>query len=283
MAKLLSIIALLLLTATKLKASCCSQAGAGGAGRLLAHERALVELSSKGAYTFGGFLGPKFSWGKKSPNLAFEQNLHIMTRLADYFMPFVHLPVVIKKSDDAVGGGLGDIVVGARSNILPENYFAHWPSIAMINGVKIPTGRKSTKDWPRKSEDITSAGEWQGFLGLVFEKQLCGITYGLGYTLGLEPNRLSHALSFSGNFLLHESGTMGVSLSPVFYGALSQDGQKLLESAQRKITVAATYALKVHSKLTLSINAGSDVPIDHLGKDHNTDFFIKLAMRLGVF
>ena len=283
MAKLLSILAFVLLNAAEIKASCCSQAGAGGAGRLLAHERALVELSSKGSYTFGGFLGQKFTLGKKSPDLAFEQNLHIMARLADYFMPFIHVPIVIKKSDDRVGGGLADILVGARSNILPENYFGHWPSLALVNGVKIPTGRISTKDWPRKSEDITGMGEWQGFLGVVFEKQLGSITCSLGYTLGLEPHRTSHALSFSGNFLLHESGTMGVSLSPIFYGSLSQDGQKLLESEQRKITLALTYALKVHSKLTLIINAGSDVPLSYLGKDQNTDFFIKLAMRLGVF
>lgn len=276
------IFALIFWSAIKLHASCCSQTGAGGAGRLLAHERALVEFSSKANYTFGGFNGQsRFSFGHEPnlPYLSFEQNLHIMARVVDYFMPFIHLPVIIKKSDAAAGGGPADIVLGARSNLLSG--LDYWPNIALVNGVKAPTGQKSSNT--KASEDITSTGEWQGFLGLILEKEWAPVTYGLSYSLLIDSWRFGHAISLSASFLLHENGILTLSVLPTFYGDISFNGQRLLGSNQRKLTLGANYAFKFHSKLSLIINAGSDIPIAYLGRDHSSDMSLKLALRWGVF
>jgi hypothetical protein len=278
--KFLKIFALILIISSPKLYSCCSQASSGGTGRLLAHERALVELSYKTNLIFGAFKGQKFSLKQKLPYM-FEQNLHIMARVVDYFMPFVHIPVTLKKTDNGFGGGLSDISFGARSSVLKENLY--WPSVSLIAAVKAPTGRKTTKNWSLGTEDITSFGEWQGSLTFIFEKEFSPVTYGLSYGLLIEKERLGHGLSLSANFLAHETGSISLNLSPIFYGPMTIDGYKIPNSQQRKISLGSSYALKLHSKFSLIISAGLDLPISYLGKNFDNEFFIKLATRLGVF
>lgn len=285
MSKNILALALLLFLSKDARSSCCSQAASGGAGRLLAHERALIEVSSKGSFVAGSFdQNSNFSFGHKSlPYTSFEQNLHIMARVVDYFMPFIHVPVVLKKSEAALGGGLSDIAIGARSQILKEGYFLHWPSIALVSALKIPSGQKSTKEAPLSNVEITGSGTYQAALSLILEKDIASVTYGLSYGLLIESARLGHALSLTSNFLIHKNANLNFSLAPTFYGSTKIDGQKLVGSDQRKLTIALGYSLKLHSQLALNINVGSDVPLSTLGKNSNCEFFSKLAFRFGVF
>lgn len=253
---------------------------------MLAHERALVEVSSRISHSFGSFDSHGvFSLENRAylPQAVFEQNLQIMTRITDLLMPFIHLPVVIKKGKSNVGGGFSDMTLGARSSILADGRFPYLPSIAMVNGMKIPTGQKSSQADPKASLDITSQGQWQFFLGLLLEKEISALTYGLSYSLLIESARLGHSFSMGTSFLLHEDGFLTLVLSPIFLGPITHDGVRIKGSDQRKLSMSASYALKLNSKLRLIINAGSDLPIGHLGKDFDSEFFIKMALRLGVF
>lgn len=278
-----------LIFGAQLRASCCSSSSAGGVGRLLRHERAMVEMSMSTRYVYGRFNSESsFSGGHIGhlPHVIIEPEIQMVTRLFWFFEPFLRLPARIQTSDVRTGANISDITFGARQPIIKENFFTHAPAIFLLESVRIPTGSAIKHDSTLEAEDITSTGHPLITLGILLEKDIKRITYGLSYNFSLEPHHrrdqwhfdtFIHAPSFSTGFYAHDKGFLSFSLSPTFHYVSG------LGLHQRKVGVAASYAQTLHSHIKLNSTIGVDVPISYLGKNSNSEFFVRLGLRFGVF
>lgn len=283
-----------ILTSTNVVASCCSSAATGGVPRLLMHERALVELATSTRYIYGSFDNEAtFSLGMPGhlPYLVLEQDLQAMVRLWDFFEPFVRLPIRIQKSSIRTGSNIADTSFGARMPIVKENFVSHLPGLTLISIIKAPTGVSDIKQ-ALHNENITSMGKWLVTFGLMLEKEISRINYGLGYSFSFEPDYFKtlkvkpggiHSPSLTMGFALHDNGFLTLALAAVFHGPLQINSHPEEDSDQRKLTISATYGLNLHSHVKINVQLGSDVPISYLGKSFNNELYIRLSMRLGVF
>lgn len=282
-----------MLSSAGARASCCSSSGVGGVGRLLAHERAMVEMASATRYVVGTFDNRgQFSSGhiKHLPHLVFEQELNIMTRLIDFFEPFVKIPTRVQISEIRTGTSLADITIGARMAVLKENFVNGFPSVTFIHQTRVPSGTSFSSGI--QSEQVTSTGLWLHSFGLLLEKNLASMTLGLGYSLALPVNYskarrvkdgMTHTPLAAVSFTPHETGFLSISTSASLQSSSSIDDKIFDDSDRRKFTIAASYALTMHSHIKLNAQAGFDVPITALGKNFNNEIFLRLGLRFGVF
>lgn len=287
----LSFLIVLNLVSTQADASCCSSASSAGIPRLLAHERALVELSSSFRYVLGRFNERAlFSTEKRPhlPHMVLENDVQIMTRLFDFFEPFARIPVRIQKSEVRTGARLADISVGARIPVFKENLLPLLPALTFLTSVNLPTGTKQAEH----NEDITSTGAYVIAVGLMLEKEFHKIGYGLGYTFSAETDFFTnktakpgaiHAPLFTLGFTVHDNGYLSFSLAPVFHAVETAKSKAIADSDRRKITIGVGYAFTLHSHIKINAALGCDVPIATLGKNFNNDIFLRLGMRFGVF
>lgn len=284
-----------LLLNAQLYASCCSSASSGGIPRLLPHERALVELGSAARYTYGSFdqnSSLHLGHDGDNPHLIFDQELLMMARLLDHCQPFVRMPVRMQTNGRAVGTGVGDISFGARIPLFSENTFKTSPSLTVLGTARAPTG-ESTKANPQiLNVDITGSGSWQFATGIVAEKTIHPITYGLGYSLGFDPDHFRRAVKVPGlthvpfanvGFPLHDQGAMNISLSATLQTAISINKLIVANSDKRKLSLQAGYSHSLHSHVKLLASLGFDAPLPYVSKNGTSEIFVRFALRLGVF
>lgn len=260
---------------------------------MLAHERALVEMSSSARYQFGYFDGlAHFKAGHSAhlPHMAFEQELQVMARLLDFFEPFARIPVRIQKSEIRTAANLADITVGARLPLFKENLLPNWPGLTMLASVRTPTGAAFTANNKIDNESITTNGATLLTVGLNLEKEIHGLTYGFSYSFSLEPKVWQktlikpgaiHAALLTLGYPLHDNGYLSFSLAPIIHESTKAASKSIDDSDRRKLTLGAGYALNLHSHIKVNGQVGTDVPI--VGKNFNNDFFLRIGLRFGVF
>lgn len=278
-------------------ASCCSTAGSGNIGRLLPHERALVMMSTSTRMSFGLFDDRARLVHKDVTDKAYlvvEPELHMMARVADFFQPFLTLPVRIQKSQTSIGADLADISFGARIFALREyiiNKFS--PALTVLVSARAPTGIATLDGiYARNSVDITGSGTWLYTLGAVLEKNFAPLTYSLGYSFAVEADYFSSAITipaathmpnFGLSLSVPEIGQLSLSVAMLLQAAPVVNHHKIKDSDRRKLTVGVSYSKAIHSHMQVNAQIGSDVPIDYVGKNINHEIFLKIGMRFGVF
>lgn len=288
-------LALVAMPCAWLDASCCSSAATGGVGRLLRHERALVELSTNGKLTLGAFNNQaRFNPGHtpKSPYLVFEPELAVVTRVLTILEPFAKLPVRIQKSDVRAGAHLADITLGVRAPIIREDLLPGLPALTMIGSVRIPTGASSKHDPNLFVEHTTGTGNYLLGLSVVLEKEIKNINLSAGYGLAVESDYFTnqdyspgfiHSPLVAIAFMPHDGGLLSLTWSMMMQGQPKLEKRPLVDADSRKMTLAVAYSIGIHSHIKLNAQLGSDVPIDYLGKNFNSEAFIRLGLRFGVF
>ncbi|MCA9507597.1 MAG: hypothetical protein KC505_04150 [Myxococcales bacterium] len=278
-----------------MKASCCASGSSGGIGRLLPYERALIELSHDAHYIVGQFNeSTRFRAGvaEPLPVWQFNHELQVMTRLAPFFLPFIKLPVRTKISSKETISALADLSLGARWPIVKENYFLHWPGLNLFSTLQMPTGTSSEKNAEFSANGSTGAGVWLLSLGANVEKSLGKFLWTFAYTYSFETRLFkkhgyahgpTHAPSINVSFPLIEMHQLSFGLSAVFNEPFRYDAKRVRNSSNRKISLSSVYAWKFHSHMTLNCSLGADMPIYGLGKNTNSEIFMRLGMRVGVF
>lgn len=277
---------------SRLEASCCSSASSGGVARLLAHERAVLEVSSHARYQMGAFSDQaRFSFGHAPhlPHLIFEKDFHVIARVFDFFEPFVRVPIRVQQSARRTHAGLADVKFGARFPLFKEHALPHWPAMSLIASTSVPTG--SSKKDKAPPEGITSNGEWLTNLGILLEKDFHRVIYGVSYAISAEgdyfessaSSGLIHEASLSAGILPHDTGFLTASLGGVFHAPMSSRGTRVIDTDRRKISLSLSYVLTLHSHLKVNAQLGSDLPINALGKNFSSDLFLRLGMRIGIF
>ncbi len=166
-AALVGLVSALLLTFSPLDAAaqaCCSGATALGTARLAPHEDAAAGVSTR----FFSLYGSMARDGSYIPapdgvvELGFEQSLLGTIRILKkgqltFVLPFVETYRKVPGVGD-VGGGLGDIQLGARVDFLEPGVSATWPGVAVGFGLTLPTGRSPEDAESRLAADATGTG-----------------------------------------------------------------------------------------------------------------------------
>jgi len=278
----------------KLYASCCSSASSGGVPRLLPHERALIELGSAARYTYGSFdQNSSFHLGHdgENPHIFFDEELLIMARLIEQCQPFVRIPARIQTNQRAVGAGFGDISFGARIPLLSESAYRYVPGLAVLSTARAPTGISARRNPHIQNVDIIGQGSWLITTGIVVEKTIHPITYGLGYNLGFDPDfrpaakvsGLTHTPFATVGFPLHDQGAVNLSLAATVQTAITINKHVVANTDKRKLSLQAGYSHTLHSHVKLLASIGFDTPIPFVSKNGASEIFLRLGMRLGVF
>lgn len=216
----------------------------------------------------------------------------MVARLVDFFEPFAKLPVQIKKSDARVGARIGDITLGARAPLVPENIITNMPSLSLIGSVKMPTGT-SAKDNPELLvEELSGGGAYLFSISAILEKDIKAVSLSAGYGLSVEPDYfrrdglspgLIHSPLMSVAFSPHDGGLLSFTWSMAIYGKPTLDFRPLPDASRRKMTIACAYSVSLHSHIKLNAQLGSDVPFDYIGKNFSNEAFLRIGLRFGVF
>ena len=279
----------------QIRASCCASGSTGGIGRLLPHERALVEVSQDVRRVMGRFQdASEFIPGvlEDQPLWQLNHEIHIMTRLGPFFLPFVKIPVRTQIGPLRTGSAIADLSFGARWPLLEEHFFPHCPAISLFSIAQMPSGTSMDDKKSYFAEEITGSGAWILSLGATFEKSFGALLWTLGYTYSLEPRLLkkedfangpTHAPSLGLSFPVADMHTLSFSLGGTFNEPVHYDGKRVRNSSQRKLSLSGVYAWKFHSHMTLNFSIGSDLPIAGLGKNNKSEIFGRVGMRVGVF
>lgn len=295
MSPLLIVIAMFVGMSSNLTASCCSSASASGIPRLLPHERAVIELTSGLRYLYGSSdQKTKFTLGHypENPHLMMEEEVVLITRLADFFEPFVRLPIRVQKSDTSLGAGFADMSVGVRLPLLKDNAVKALPALSLLASIRLPTGASLATDKTLSNEDIIGSGSTQFTVGMSLEKTWREFTYGLAYNLSFEPNHVRNANRIPGiihapivtiGFRPRDESTITLALAPSFHTQTVFNGRAIPDSDKRKLSLSAGLMWTIHSHIKLNVNVGTDMPLPFFTKNVTNELFVRLGMRLGVF
>lgn len=275
-----------------LLASCCASGSTSGIGRLLAHERALLEVAQDFHHNYGYFEERgQFKSGAPvgATRWQFNHELHAMARLFPFFLPYVKIPIRTQLSEDHVESAIADISLGVRWPLFSEEIIPHLPGLHVFTSVQFPTGQARTEKTVDDAE-VTSLGAYLLSLGVAFEKTYFGILWTAAYHLSVEPRVFSgrdfaggllHVPSISLAYLVHDQGSLSASLSASLTSDARYDGRETPGTARQKLSASLGYAWKFHSHLSLITSLGGDIPV--LGKNNNSEIFMRLGMRVGIF
>ncbi len=272
--------------------SCCASGSTSGIGRLLAHERALIEVSQDFHKSYGYF-GDRGNFKKGMPlganHWQFNHELFAMARVFPFLMPYVKVPIRTQLSVDHVESRLADISVGARWPLFSEEIIPHVPGLHLFSSVQFPSGHARDEKTLDDAE-VTGLGTYLISFGAALEKTYFKLLWTLAYHLSFEPRLFLkkefaggplHVPSISLAYVVHEEASLSATLSASLSANARYDGESISDTARQKFTAVLGYAWKFHSHLSLVSSLGGDIPL--FGKNNHSEIFFRLGMRVGVF
>jgi len=205
---------MLVFAPTEAKAqACCAAASAVTPARLSLHERWLagLELRAQGVLGAYGAEGGFVSVPDGASEQGFTASLLAAARVTRRLqlagvVPWQETRRVAPERGE-VGGGFGDVNVGARYDFVHEHEYRRWPGVAVLVGTSLPTGRAPERAKKSLATDATGIGAVQMHAAVALEKRfghwLVGATGlvaqrlprtvdGLSTTLGTQVSALAN-------------------------------------------------------------------------------------------
>jgi len=156
--------------------SCCAGSSAITPGRLTPHEDALVGAQLRVQNAFGTFTanGDYVSAPKGTSEINFEEDVVGSLRVLrpvqiSLLVPFVQTYRRVAPESE-FGGGIGDLNVSVRYDILLAGQRASFPGIALLGGLSLPSGRAPERASTPLATGATGIGAFQGQLGIALEQ-----------------------------------------------------------------------------------------------------------------
>ena len=267
--RLLALVLLVLVLSTELHASCCSSASSNGIGRLLPYERAYVEFYNDMRLAVGTFNDQGvFKKGtlRHLPHWQLSHEFHVMGRIANFFQPFMKIPLKMSISALKTQSRLGDITLGARWPLIP--------ALSLVSSLQIPTAHEPY---------------WLS-LGFVLDKSFGMLNLSFNYGLSLDPTYFSkqgykpgikHAAGLQTGFLIAQNHRVNLGCALSLQGrARNSAGDTYLKY---NIALSTSYAWAFHSHATLLTGLGAHLPVAYCGRNTNSEIFAQAGLRIGIF
>ena len=244
--------------------ACCAGGSALTPARLELHEDYAVGLETHVTSITGSFEpGGGYAGNLPGQNETdFEEDLLAAVRLFQRGQLSLLVPGIVTQraltSQSGVGGGLGDINLGARWDFIEAAESRYWPGIAVLLGVTLPTGRtpeQATVSDPTASglgalaTNATGIGAFQLTGGIGFEKNfgdhvVTDLTALVSQRLptdieGVQETLGTQLFGIAGAGWAFEGG-QGLAVSATFTGELdaSVNGQRVPQSGKSETTLA---------------------------------------------
>jgi hypothetical protein len=156
--------------------ACCVAPSTTGLGRLAMYETLLTGVEARGAAAYGSFdPDGRFRGAPRGTHdVTLEQNLFVTARLLSRGQGTVTLPFVetLRGGGGAssAGGGLGDVRLALRWDLVRSEDARPWPGVAVLAGVAMPTGVAPEKAERALATDATGTGTTQAWAGAAFEE-----------------------------------------------------------------------------------------------------------------
>lgn len=156
--------------------ACCAASQTAGPVRLSPGQLAAVGVSADGRLYTGRFDGTNYR-SQEHSNYEWRQTLFGARRIGDSWEVGATLPFVQSRRTTAHqsewGGGLGDVSVQSRYELVSTGMSMTWPGIGIVASVVAPTGRSPTDSMARGKtlfqSDVTGGGWWRAGLGAQLE------------------------------------------------------------------------------------------------------------------
>jgi hypothetical protein len=266
--------------------ACCAGGSAVTPARLELHEDYAIGFETHATLITGSFLGTNYLTNQPgSSEIDLEEDLLATARFFGRGQVSLDVPgLATYRADTGIsdfGGGLGDINLGARWDFIEASESQHFPGIALLLGVTVPTGRPA--DAPSASAlaaNATGIGAFQLTGGVALEK-IFG-THVLVDLSGLVSQRLPRTVEIGGQTIQETLGAqlfaiaavgwvfdsgIAVALSGTFTGELDAvlDGQRVPQSGRSLTTFSLSGSLPINDNWRLQGSVFDEPQISGLG------------------
>ncbi len=176
--------------------ACCAGSAAITPARVGPHDEALVGVQMQAADVYGsyGATGTFRYSPRGTREYDLEQDVFGAVRVLPNGQISLLVPLVETHRSvpgtTSMGGGLGDINLGARYDFIRARQLRFVPGIALLGGLTVPTGTSPDAAGRPLASDATGIGAFQGNLGVALE-HLEG--HWLFNTTGLISKRATHS------------------------------------------------------------------------------------------
>jgi hypothetical protein len=256
--------------------ACCAGGSVVTPGRLELHEDALVGLQIRAATILG-------SWDPGGHYVAspqgdiegdFEEDLFGAVRVLGrgqvaLLVPFVQTYLQDPMDGGHFGGGVGDVNVSARYDILIAGQARYVPGVAVLAGLTLPTGRPPELALPPLA---TGGGAFQGTGGIALEQTFGSwLVNATGY-VAVRSARFHQQLAPQATLLaavaytLPNDMALALSASYAFEGsARADDGTSVPVSSRRATVVTLSGLWPLNDAWRLLGGIYLNPPVDALG------------------
>lgn len=183
---------------------------------------------------------------------------------------------------DDWGGGLGDVSVSARYDVLLPTETLDWPGVTVLGGATLPTGRPPEKATHLLAADATGEGTFDASLGLGFDK-----AFGQTYVAldGWLTHRFAHKVTVPGapsvdeafglratflvvvSYVFANECAIGVQVSAMNERKATINGEVDATTGLRMTTVGVAGVIPIHDDWRVQGSLFSDVMLSSFGKN----------------
>jgi hypothetical protein len=281
-------------------AACCMSATANGVGRLLIWERFAVGLRTS---VIGGlgYWDAKARWRPYDDyrDVEWRSSLWSMVGLGRRTSVFAQVPWVLNyrhvgNLGSSVGGGLADIQLGARYELLSIGELLWFPAVALTTTVTLPTGR-ALEAADAGGSGVTSRGAWAFGAGVVLEKTYLPIfgrlSFGVTVPLPKEREDLGESQRYGVSLQTSLAGGVEV-VSGVVVSALARllwedaitiGGRRVANSSRVDTGLGLALSWRFDPHWTLQAAVDSGVFLSYLGDNTPGRITGTLGLRYGYF
>jgi hypothetical protein len=242
--------------------ACCAGGSAVTPARLGLHEDYLVGLQIKVAGVPGAFddkSGRYVPGGPGTAELDLEQDVVAAVRLFRRGQVALDVPLIETRRAvpgyAELGGGVGDINLGARYDFTLAGGSRIVPGIAVLLGVTFPTGRAADAAHDPLATDATGIGAFQGTVGVAVEQTFGPVYLGVNgllsartpHTAGTTTETLAPqgSLVVAGAYVFRNEAALGVSVACNAEGNAIINGSVSPNSGRRQTLLSVLGAVPI--------------------------------------
>jgi hypothetical protein len=277
--------------------ACCAGGAVVTPARLALHEDLALGVQVRARTNLGSFDASGRYLSAEGIEQVFEQDVAASVRVTQQGQVGAVVPMVQTHRSagniDDWGGGVGDVALAARYDLLLATEALYWPGFALLAASDLPTGTPADRASHPLAADATGAGTYDVTVGLSLEKARGRLYAGLnGWLTHRFPRTVSVssgpglAESFSARWTLlavvscvfENEAAVGLYLSAFDEGPATINGARDDTTRLRLTTLGAAGVLPIRDLWRLQGSAFLDVPITSFGRNEPTGYGVTASL-----